>query len=200
LAYLAMASSAAAQTPTTTSVSTSPQTTTQASGSSGWPSPRQSNWQGGGTQFQWGGPPPGQWNQQGSWSGQGQSEVSLSTGQTITFTSTSGEYRTMGTSSTNGTASGAITFEVTGKLSQGHTLAMASGSLTLAGTTYSMGSGTAQMDPFGTTMSGQGTTSPSGSFILHASAHGTFVATSTSVSLDFTNGTTEYLILLTGST
>jgi hypothetical protein len=57
--------------------------------------------------------------QQGDWFGQQQSQVNLSTGQTITVTSTSGEYTTMSSTSTNGTASGTLTFTVTGNLSQG---------------------------------------------------------------------------------
>lgn len=200
LAYLAIASSATAQTATSTTTSTSSQSTTQTSSSPNCSNGWQNGWQAGGAPFQYGGAPQGQWNQQGGWFGQRQSEVNLSVGQTITFTSTSGEYRTVGTSSTNGTASGTVTFTVTGGLSQGYTLTITSGSLTIAGTTYTVESGSAQMDPFGTTISGQGTTGTSGSFILNASAHGTFVGTSASMSLDFTNGTTEYLVILTGST
>lgn len=203
--YLALASSATAQTASTTSTSTSSQTTTQPGSPSNWPQIWRGNSQGGqDTPFQLGGgAPPGQWIQQGGgggWFGPSQSEVNLTVGQTITITSTTGEYRTTGTSSSNGTASGTITFKVTGELSQGYTLTVTSGSLTVAGTTYTIESGSAQMDQSGTMISGQGTLSPSGSFILHASAHGTFVGTSASMSLDFTNGTTEYLVSLTGST
>jgi len=136
---------------------------------------------------------------QGGWRGQSQSQVTLTVGQTITVTSSSGEYYVVGSPSTNGTASGTITFTVTGKLSQGYTLSTSSGSLTVAGTTYTVASGSGQLDPSGMTISGQGTTTPTGEFILHASAHGTFVGTTASVSLDFTNGTTEYLVLLSGS-
>ena len=57
--------------------------------------------------------------QQGGWFGQRQSQVNLSVGQTITVTSTSGEYRTVSSSSTNGTASGTLAFTVTEKLSEG---------------------------------------------------------------------------------
>jgi hypothetical protein len=136
---------------------------------------------------------------QGDWFGQQQSQVNLAVGQTITVTSTSGEYRTIGSYSTNGTTSGTLTFTVTGKLSQGYTFSITSGSLSIAGTTYTISSGSAQMDPTGVMISGQGTTSPTGQFIVHAMAHGTFVGSSASVSLDFTNGTTEYLVTLIGS-
>ena len=137
--------------------------------------------------------------QQGGWFSQYQSQVSLSVGQTITVTSTSGEYFVVGSPSTSGTASGTLTFTVTGKLSEGYTLSLTSGSLTIAGTTYTISSGSAQMDPSGMMISGQGTTTPTGQFILHAMAHGTFVGTSASVSLDFTNETTEYQVTLSGS-
>lgn len=137
--------------------------------------------------------------QQGSWFGQQQSQVNLSNGQTITVTSTSGEYTTISSYSANGTASGTLAFTVTGKLSQGYTLSLTSGSLSIAGTTYTISSGSAQMDPTGAMISGQGTTSPTGQFIVHAMAHGTFVGSSVSVSLDFTNGTTEYQVTLNGT-
>jgi hypothetical protein len=137
--------------------------------------------------------------QQGRWFSQYQSQVSLSVGQTVTVTSTSGEYFVVGGPSTNGTASGTMTFTVTGKLSQGYTLSLTSGSLTIAGATYTISSGSAQMDLAGTTISGQGTTTPTGEFIVHAMAQGTFIGTSASVSLDFTNGTTEYQVTLSGS-
>ncbi len=198
LAYLAVASSASAQTATSTSTSTS-QTTAPTGGWSNFSGPWSGHQQGGGAPFQGGGAPPGRHAQQGGWFGQSQSEVNLSVGQTITVTSTSGDYLTIGNPSANGTASGTMTFKVTGKLSQGYTLSLASGSLTIAGTTYTVSSGSAQMRLFGTTISGQGTTSPNGTFIVHAMAHGTFVGSSASVSLDFTNGTTEYLVTLSGS-
>jgi len=137
--------------------------------------------------------------QRGDWFDQQQSQVNLAVGQTITVSSTSGEYTTVSSSSTNGTASGTLTFTVTGKLSQGYTLSLTSGNLSIAGTTYAISSGSAQMDPTGVTISGHGTTSPTGQFIVHARAHGMFVGSSASVSLDFTNGTTEYQVTLSGA-
>jgi hypothetical protein len=137
--------------------------------------------------------------QQGGWFGQRQSQANLSVGQTITVTSTSGEYSIVSSSSTDGTASGTLTFTVTGKLSQGYILSLTSGSLSIAGTTYTISSGSAQMDPAGVVISGQGTANPTGQFIVHAMAHGTFAGSSASVSLDFTNGTTEYQVTLNGT-
>jgi hypothetical protein len=198
LAYLAVVSSASAQTVSTTSTTSTSQSTGQTGGSQNCTLRGAGGWQGGGISL-WGGGPPGQEGGQGGRPGQRLSNVNLTAGQTITITSSSGSYITVGTSSANGTASGTITFKVTGKLSQGYTLSISSGSLTVAGTTYTMSSGSAQMDPWGTSISGQGTTSQGGSFIVQASAHGTFVGSTASASLDFTNGTTEFLVTLTGS-
>jgi hypothetical protein len=191
LAYGAMISPAFAQAATTSTTSAS-QTSTQTGTQAGTPNQPLGPWPG----QQPGGPQP---QQRGGGFGYQQSQVSLTVGQTITVTSTQGEYRTVGSSSTNGTASGTVTFTVTGKLSQGYTLSLTSGSLTVAGTTYTVSSGSAQMSLSATTIAGQGTTTPTGQFIVQASAHGTFAGTSASMSLDFTNGTTEYLVSLSGS-
>ncbi len=192
LAYLAVATSASAQSATT---STTTSTSTSQSQQCNYTQSMQGQWQGTGASFQWNGGPPAQYFH----SGPSQGEVNLTVGETITVASTSGEYYVAGASNTNGSASGTITFTVTGKLSQGYTLSITGGSLTIAGTTYTIASGSAQMDPSGATISGQGTTSQNGSFIIRASAHGTFVGSTASVSLDFSNGTTEYLVTLTGS-
>jgi len=126
----------------------------------------------------------------------GQSTVSVSVGQTITLTSTQGAYHVVGQPSENGTASGAMTFSVTGSLTEGYTLSLTSCSIVVGGTTYTITSGSAQMNPSANVISGQGATSSSGAFIVQASAHGNFVSSSGSVSLDFKAGTTEYLINL----
>ena len=120
-------------------------------------------------------------------------------GQTFTITSTSGKYFVVG-SKTNGTASGTLSFTVTGKLAGGYTLSLKSGSLTVAGTTYTVSSGTAQMDRGASGVVGQGSTSQSGQFLLRAMAHGSFVGTTTGlVSIDLQSGSSEYLVLLSGS-
>ncbi len=126
--------------------------------------------------------------------------TTFTTGQKITLTSTKGEYFVVGTKGkTNGTASGTLTFTVTGKLTTGYILNMG-GSLTLNGTTYNVTSGSAVMAPDGSRIHGQGATSSSGSFIIRAIARGDFSGTTTShVSLDFSSGTTEYAVLLTSS-
>ena len=131
--------------------------------------------------------------------GQG-STATFTTGQTITLTSTSGEYFVVGTQGkTNGTASGTLTLTVTGKLTAGYILNVA-GSLTVAGTTYNVTSGSAIMGPGGSGIQGEGATSSSGSYILRATARGDFSGTTTStVSVDFSNGTTEYAVVLTST-
>jgi len=131
----------------------------------------------------------------------GQSQATtFTTGQTITLTSTSGNYFVVGTQGkTNGTASGTLTFTVGGKLTAGYILSVG-GSITVAGTTYNLTSGSGVMGPGGANIQGQGATSSSGSYIVRATARGNFSGTTTSaVSLDFSNGTTEYAVFLTGT-
>jgi hypothetical protein len=122
----------------------------------------------------------------------------LSVGQTITLTSTQGAYYVMG-SSTNGTASGTVTFTVTAKLTGGYTLSISSGTLTVAGTTYTISSGSAQAGLFATTIVGQGATSPTGQFLLRASAVGSFAGTTGHLFIDLQSGSTEYAVALAGT-
>jgi hypothetical protein len=131
----------------------------------------------------------------------GQSQATIfSDGQTITLTSTNGNYYVVGTQgTTNGTASGTLRFTVAGKLSAGYILNIG-GSLTVNGTTYNVTSGSAVMGPGGAGIQGEGATSSSGSYIVRATARGDFSGTTTArVSLDFSNGTTEYAVLLTST-
>lgn len=129
-----------------------------------------------------------------------QSPANFTTGQAITVTSTSGKYSVVGTQGkTNGTASGTLTVTIEGKLTAGYTVSLG-GSFTVAGTSYSITSGSGTMGPGGANLQGEGTTSGSGTFILRASASGNFSGTTTStVSIDFSNGSTEYAVFLTGA-
>jgi len=123
----------------------------------------------------------------------------MTAGQTITITSTQGTFRTVGVTPTrNGTASGTLTFTVTGKLSQGYILSLTSGTLTVDGTTYTVSSGSAQMGRAADVIIGQGTTTPTGQFLVQAQARGSFAGTTGSVALDL-NGSTEYAVFLTGT-
>ncbi len=131
--------------------------------------------------------------------GLGQQPANLTVGQTITITSSSGNYVVVGNHDQNGTASGTLTFTVTGKLAGGYTLSITSGSLVVSGTTYTVSSGSAQMGRDAARLVGQGATSSSGEFLVTASAHGSFVGTTATMSLDLSNGSTEYLVFLSGT-
>lgn len=128
-----------------------------------------------------------------------QQQANLTVGQTITVTSTQGRYFVVGDANDTGTASGAVTFTVTGKLAAGYTLSITSGSVVVNGTTYTISSGSAQTDPTATTLTGQGATTPAGQFIIQAEAHGSFAGSSATLSLDLGAGSTEYLVTLAGS-
>ncbi len=129
-----------------------------------------------------------------------QSQVNVAVGQTFTVTSTQGMYFVVGTPSNNGTASGTLTFTVTGKLSSGYILSLSSGSLTVAGTTYAVSSGAAQMNRGATGITGSGaTTNPTGQFLFRTTARGTFVGSTARLSLDLQSGSSEYLVYLSGS-
>jgi hypothetical protein len=150
-----------------------------------------------------GGPGPGPFpvppNQKGYGNGNGyRNAPPMTVGQTITITSTQGMFRTYSTPRQNGTASGTLTFTITGKLSQGYTLSLTSGTITVAGTTYTVASGTAQMGLAANAITGQGTTTPTGQFLIQAQARGSFAGTTASVALDL-NGSTEYAVFLTGN-
>ncbi len=186
LLYIVAAPVAAQTAGTTTQTSATPSSTST------------SNWVGG---FQWspGGPfPGGAQAPQGGWM-QAQPGPNISVGEIITVTSTQGHFVSVGTGGENGTASGTLTFSVTGKLSQGYTLSLTGGSFVVGGSTYTVTSGTAQMSPQASSISGQGSTSPSGQFILRASAQGSFVGSTGLVSIDLQSGSSEYLVTLTGS-
>ncbi len=130
--------------------------------------------------------------------GQPQSKVTVPVGQAIAFTSTTGQYVIVGTTSTNGTASGSLVFTVSNNLAEGYTLSI-TGSVVVGGTTYTISSGSAVMSPSATSITGQGATSPTGAFILQGASRGSFVGTTASISLDLKSGSTEYMVLLNGT-
>jgi hypothetical protein len=132
----------------------------------------------------------------------------LTVGQVFTIASTQGHYRVVGDKAENGTASGTMTFTVTGKFASGYTLSITSGSLDVNGTTYAVSSGSAQSGPRAHHLVGQGTATavgttsaatPSGSFLVRATARGTFGGEYATMSLDLQSGTTEYAISLIGT-
>lgn len=189
LGYAVLASPASAQTGTPSTTNLSPGFPSRM-GSAGWTASNQPfNW----GNFQQGGP-----GMRGP-SAFSQSQVNIPVGQAITITSTQGRYFLVGTPSDNGTASGTLTFTVTGKLTAGYTLSLTGGSVTIGSTTYTLTSGTAQMDRGASGITGQGATTPAGQFILRATARGSFAGSTGSVSLDLMSGSSEYLVSLTGS-
>lgn len=132
----------------------------------------------------------------------------LTVGQVITITSTQGHFNVVGDKSENGTASGTMTFTVTGKFAGGYSLSITAGSLAVNGTTYAVASGSAETGPYAHHMVGQGTTfapgttsaaTPSGAFLMRATARGTFGGEYATMSLDLQSGTTEYAIFLVGT-
>jgi len=138
--------------------------------------------------------------------------TALTVGQTITFTSTSGEYKTIGSTSSatgaKGVASGTMVLTVTGAFKGGYALSLTSGSLTLvsasttattSSTTYTMASGSAEMGPFQAHLVGQGTLASStpGSFLFAAGAHANFQGqTYNTLRLDVQVNGVEYGVLL----
>jgi hypothetical protein len=190
LGYAMLASPVTAQTATSTTTSpATPALRTQTSGPT--TGPRANH----GGPFQRGAPMMGK-----AWARDFvQNQVNVSVGQTFTITSTQGKYYVPGSPSSNGTASGTVTFTVTGKLSAGYTLSVTGGSVTVAGTTYTISSGTAQMNRGASAITGQGVTSPTGEFLLRATARGSFVGSTGLVSLDLQSGSSEYLVVLAGS-
>jgi hypothetical protein len=85
----------------------------------------------------------------------------LSVGQTITLTSVAGGFKEVGTPSVNGTAGGSLSLRVIGAFTGGYALALTGGSLTLSETAYSVGTGSAELGPYGARMAGQGQTGAS---------------------------------------
>ena len=126
----------------------------------------------------------------------------LTVGQVITITSTQGHFMVVGDKSENGTASGAMTFTVTGKFARGYSLSVTAGSLDVNGTTYAVSSGSAETGHNAHRIVGQGTTTvgtTSGAFLMRATARGTFGGEYATMSLDLQSGTTEYAIFLAGT-
>ena len=112
--------------------------------------------------------------------------TALTVGQTITFTSTNGAWHVVasatskGDSVKSGVASGAETLTVTGAFKGGYALAVTSGTISINGTSYAFGSGSAEMGPHQAHLVGQGsfvstsTSTTPGSFLFAAGAHANF--------------------------
>lgn len=125
--------------------------------------------------------------------------ANLTVGQTITLTSTSGNYVQVNDTGANGTATGNLTFTISGRLSQGYTLSITAGTITVGGNSYTVSTGSAQTGPSATALEGQGTTSSSGQFLLSGQAHGSFGGSSARIDIDLQVGSTEYIVQLNTS-
>jgi plastocyanin len=111
--------------------------------------------------------------------------TSLTPGQTITFTSTNGSWHVVkssakGDSVKSGPASGTETLTVTGAFKNGYALTVTSGTISINGTSYTFGSGSAEMGPYQAHLVGQGsfvstnTSTTPGSFLFAGGAHANF--------------------------
>ncbi|MGD0638074.1 MAG: hypothetical protein ABSA72_08555 [Nitrososphaerales archaeon] len=108
--------------------------------------------------------------------------LALSPGQTITFSSTSGVWKVISDPSAHvktGTASGTATLTVKASYKGGYALSLTSGSISINGTTYAFGTGSAVMGPHQAHLVGQGSlvgaaSATPGSFIFAAGAHASF--------------------------
>ena len=119
-------------------------------------------------------------------------KVQLSVGQTITLTSVAGGYWEVGDRAVNGTASGSMTLQVTGAFAGGYSLSVTGGSLSIAGTTYSVSSGSAELGPYGIHMVGQGQ-SENAQFLFGDRSLGRFGSTTYAIlRVDLSNGSTQF--------
>jgi hypothetical protein len=132
-------------------------------------------------------------------------QPALAVGETITFTSTSGHYWTVGgaSPSATGQASGTIVLTVTGAFKSGYTLSIGSGTITIGSNSYSIASGSAEAGPHAAHLVGQGTFAAAatgatpGAFLLRAGAHATLDGKShINLSLDVQVGGAEYEVVL----
>jgi hypothetical protein len=129
--------------------------------------------------------------------------TALTAGQTITFTSTDGVFHVVGSPGKTGAASGTLALTITGAFKGGYSLSVASGSLTINGTTYAIASGSAEMGPYQAHLVGQGElASPSasatpGSFLFAAGAHANFQGqTYNTLRFDLQTDGVEYAVTL----
>ncbi len=133
--------------------------------------------------------------------------TALTVGQTITFTSTNGVWHVIASptatdSVKSGPAAGTATLTVTGAYKGGYALSLTSGTISIDGTTYTFGTGSAVMGPHQAHLVGQGTLAGAssanpGSFIFAAGAHANFKGqTYNTLRLDVQVNGQEYGVLL----
>ncbi len=125
------------------------------------------------------------------------SNLQLSAGQTFTLTSVAGGYHLVGDKSVNGTASGSVSFKVSGAFTGGYALSITGGTISINGTTYTISAGSAELGRYGVNMVGQGQLGSSGQFLLDGRNLGKFGSTDYGIlRIDLTNGAQEFGIRL----
>ena len=127
----------------------------------------------------------------------------LTVGQTITFTSTNGQWRVIDPpakpSVAYSVASGTVTFTVTGAFKGGYALSITSGTLSINRTSYTIASGSAELGPELARLVGQGSLSSatSGSFLVAGGSHSDFFGnTYNTLRFDVQANGMEYGVLL----
>jgi hypothetical protein len=118
--------------------------------------------------------------------------IQLTVGQNITMTSVAGGYWIVGDRSSNGTASGTMTLQVTGALTGGYVISVTGGTLNINGTTYTISGGSAELGPYGRFMAGQGQAGDAQFFFLDRNL-GKFGTTNYGVlRMDLKDGSSEF--------
>jgi len=119
-------------------------------------------------------------------------KIQLTTGQTVTLTSIAGGYWEVGDRAVNGTASGTMTLQVTGTFTGGYSLTVTGGSFSVAGTTYTISGGSAELGPYGMRMVGQGQ-SGAAQFLFGDRGLGKFGGTNFAIlRVDLKDGSSEF--------
>ncbi len=125
----------------------------------------------------------------------------VAVGKSFTLTSIEGGYRVVGDASQNGTATGSLNLSETGTFRGGYTLAVSSGTLSFAGQSFQIGSGSAEMGPRLRHAVGQAqvVSASISSAVLLFGIHslGNFGGNRNAVvQMDLKSGTTEYIVRL----
>ena len=118
--------------------------------------------------------------------------LQLSVGQTITLGSVAGGYWEVGNRDVNGTATGTVTFSVSGAFKGGYSISVTDGSLSINGVTYTISGGSAELGPYGVHMIGQAQAGTA-QFLFVNRDIGKFGSTNYSIlRVDLTDGTSEF--------
>jgi hypothetical protein len=121
----------------------------------------------------------------------------LQVGQSFTLTSIAGGYREIGNPSVNGTATGSLTFQVSGTFTAGYSVSVTGGQVTANGTTYTVSGGSGELGRYGVHMVGQGQAGTAAQFLFSANNLGKFGSADYGVlRVDLSNGSGEFAVRL----